>query len=159
MGGSWVLSFLLFVLSFGWCLLRCSPCCRAFQLNCCVVWGICAARMRPKENKTEQRSFLFGPWAVVCLPPNYIQMSVFPRWRRAVLQFALQRKSVYEANSKEKFIRLFVLWYFGRWSFGRDHLQIRSLKLQNEAGTSDAHRKKQCVLPFNPVSLRSEREK
>lgn len=111
------------------------------------------------QRRIKQNKGVFGPRAVVCLSLNSIQMSVFLRWRRAVLQFALQRKTVYEANSKEKFIRLFVLWYSGRRPFGRDHLQIRSLKFQNEAGTSDARRKKQCVLPFNPVSLRSEREK
>lgn len=44
---------------------------------------------------------------------------------------------------------------------GRDDLQIRSLKFQNKTGTSYARRKKkiQCVLPFNPVSVGSEREK
>lgn len=88
-------------------------------------------------------------------------MSVFLQWRRTVRRFALQRKAIYEPNSKEKFIRLFVLWCFGRWSLGRDDLQIRSLKFQNKTGTSYARRKKkrQCVLPFNPISLGSEREK
>lgn len=62
-------------------------------------------------------------------------------------------KEYFELN--KNFVRLFVLWFCGRWSFGREKLQ-KSQMLTMKQSTSSREMKREFILLFNPISLISK---
>lgn len=119
--------------------------CLAFHLFCPVISVISA------EEETRTKKFFSCPWAAVFLT-QIIFKCLFP-----VVEVYCPTVSItmeyYEAN--KKFVRLFVLWFCERWSFGRDKLQ-KSQMLRMKQGASSRERKIELILPFNPISLRSK---
>lgn len=117
--------------------------CLTFHLFCPVVSVISA------EEQTRTKQLFLVPELQFALPKLF--SNVFPVVRYC--HTVAIAKEYYEPN--KKFVRLFVLWCCGRWSSGRDKLQ-ESQMLRMKQGASSREIKRELILLFNPVSLRSK---